>query len=98
LQALDDIQIRIMKELASPRSFRWDIRESYGSIAERIGVDEETVRRRVKRARESGFLKGWKLFLNPHLIGLESTGMQLEIDDETRKPEVISRVEQVDGL
>ena len=52
----------------------------------------------MKRARESGFLKGWKLFLNPHLIGLESTGMQLEIDDETRKPEVISRVEQVDGL
>ena len=98
MQALDDIQIRIMKELASPRSFRWDIRESYGSIAERIGVDEETVRRRVKRARESGFLKGWKLFLNPHLIGLESTGMQLEIDDETRKPEVISRVEQVDGV
>jgi DNA-binding Lrp family transcriptional regulator len=61
-------------------------------------VDEETVRRRVKRARESGFLKGWKLFLNPHLIGLESTGMQLEIDDEERKSAVISQVEQVDGV
>jgi DNA-binding Lrp family transcriptional regulator len=87
-----------MKELASPRSFRWDVRESYASIAEKIGVDEETVRRRVKRARESGFLKGWKLFLNPHLIGLESTGMQLEIDDEERKAAVISQVEQIDGV
>ena len=87
-----------MKELASPRSFRWDIRESYASIADKIGVDEETVRRRVKRARESGFLKGWKLFLNPHLIGLESTGMQLEIDDEERKADVIRQVEQVDGV
>lgn len=98
MSGLDDLQIRIMKELSSPRSFRWDIRESYASIAERIGVDEETVRRRVKRARESGFLKGWKLFLNPHLIGLESTGMQLEIDDEERKADVISQVEQVDGV
>jgi DNA-binding Lrp family transcriptional regulator len=87
-----------MKELTSPRSFRWDIRESYASIAEKIGVDEETVRRRVKRARESGFLKGWKLFLNPHLMGLESTGMQLEIDDEERKAAVISQVELVDGV
>jgi DNA-binding Lrp family transcriptional regulator len=87
-----------MKELASPRSFRWDIRESFASIAEKIGVDEETVRRRVKRARESGFLKGWKLFLNPHLIGLESMGMQLEIDDEERKADVISQVEQVGGV
>ena len=95
---LDDLQIRIMKELSSPRSFRWDIRESYASIAEKIGVDEETVRRRVKRARESGFLKGWKLFLNPHLIGLESMGMQLEIDNEERKADVIRQLEQVDGV
>jgi DNA-binding Lrp family transcriptional regulator len=98
LQGLDEIQIRIMNELASPRSFRWDIRESYASIAERLRVDEETVRRRVKRARESGFLKGWKLFLNPHLIGLESTGIQLDIDDEERKAAVISQVERMDGV
>lgn len=98
MSGLDDLQIRIMKELASPSSFRWDIRESYASIAEKIGVDEETVRRRVKRARESGFLKGWKLFLNPHLIGLESTGMQLDIDDENRKADVIRQVEQIDGV
>ena len=98
MKSLDDLQIRIMKELASPRSFRWDIRESYASIAERLGVDEETVRRRVKQARQSGFLKGWKLFLNPHLIGWESTGMQLDIDDEERKAEVISQIQQLDGV
>ena len=98
MPGLDDLQIRIMKELSSPRSFRWDIRESYASIAEKIGVDEETVRRRVKRARESGFLKGWKLFLNPHLIGFESTGMQLDIDDEDRKADVVRQVEQIDGV
>jgi DNA-binding Lrp family transcriptional regulator len=95
---MDDLEIRIMKELASPRSFRWDIRESYASIADRLGVDEETVRRRVSKARESGFLKGWKLLLNPHLIGLESTGVQLDVDDEDRKAEVISSVKEVDGV
>ncbi len=98
MQRMDDLEIRIMKELASPRSFRWDIRESYASIADRLGVDEETVRRRVSKARESGFLKGWKLLLNPHLIGLESTGVQLDVDDEDRKAEVISSVKEVDGV
>jgi len=98
LQKLDDLEIGIMKELASPRSFRWDIRESFASIAERLGVDEETVRRRVKRARESGFLKNWKLLLNPHLIGLESAGFQLEVDDEERKAEMISMIKDMDGV
>ncbi len=98
MNRLDDLEIRIMKELTSPLSFRWNIRESYASFAEKLGVDEETVRRRVKRARESGFLKGWKLFLNPHLIGFESTGLQIEIDDEERKLEVISKIGQVDGV
>ena len=98
MNRLDDLEIRIMKELTSPLSFRWNIRESYASFAEKLGVDEETVRRRVKRARESGFLKGWKLFLNPNLIGFESTGLQIEIDDEERKLEVISKIGQVDGV
>lgn len=87
-----------MKELASPSSFRWDIRESYRSIAARIGVDEETVRRRINRARESGFLKGWQVVLNPHVIGLESAGAQLTVDKEDRKTSVISQIEQLEGV
>ena len=98
MQRLDDLQIRIIKELTSPSSFRWDVRESYARIAEKLGVDEETVRRRVKRARESGFLKGWQLVLNPHLVGRESAGVQIEVDNEQRKNAVISQIEQLDGI
>jgi len=87
-----------MKELTSPSSFRWDIRESYGSIAAKIGVDEETVRRRVNRARDSGFLKGWQVVLNPHVIGRESAGAHLTVDDENRKDSVISEIEKLDGV
>ncbi|HZY94500.1 MAG TPA: AsnC family transcriptional regulator [Candidatus Bathyarchaeia archaeon] len=98
MQRPADLDIRIMKELTSPSSFRWDIRESYGSIAAKIGVDEETVRRRVNRARESGFLKGWQVVLNPHVIGRESAGAQLTVDDENRKGSVISDIEKSDGV
>lgn len=98
MQRPADLDIRIMKELTSPSSFRWDIRESYGSIAAKIGVDEETVRRRVNRARESGFLKGWQVVLNPHVVGRESAGAQLTVDDETRKNLVISMIEKLDGV
>jgi DNA-binding Lrp family transcriptional regulator len=98
LQRPVDLDIRIMKELASPSSFRWDIRESYSSIAAKIGVDEETVRRRINRARESGFLKGWQVVLNPHVVGLESAGAQLTIDKEERKSSVISQIEHLEGV
>ena len=93
-----DLDIRIVKELTSPSSFRWNVRESYSSIAAKIGVDEETVRRRISRARESGFLKGWQVVLNPHVVGLESAGAQLTVDKEDRKSSVISQIEQMDGV
>lgn len=93
-----DLDIRIVKELTSPSSFRWNVRESYSSIAAKIGVDEETVRRRISRARESGFLKGWQVVLNPHVVGLESAGAQLTVDKEDRKSSVISQIEQLDGV
>lgn len=87
-----------MRELVSPGSFRWDIRESYAAMAERLRVDEETVRRGVNRARETGFLREVQLVLNPHILELESTGIQVEIDDAERKSSAVSQIAQVEGV
>ena len=94
----DDLQLRIMRELTSPGSFRWDIRESYAAMAERLKVDEETVRRGVNRARELGFLKTIQLVLNPHLIGRESAGIQGNVEDPEKKQSTVSQIEQLDGV
>jgi DNA-binding Lrp family transcriptional regulator len=94
----DDLDRKIMREMESPESFRWNIRESYASIAKRLGVDEETVRKRVERVRQSGILQGWQLIINPHLIGRESASIELEVGSESAKNSAISQLKLTEGI
>ncbi|MGQ0797480.1 MAG: AsnC family transcriptional regulator [Methanobacteriota archaeon] len=94
----DDLQVRIIRELMSPTSFRWDVRESYASIGKKLGVDAETVRKRVKRAQGLGFLQSWRLLPNPDVLGCESTGIHFDVDDESRKPALIEQIKLIDGV
>jgi DNA-binding Lrp family transcriptional regulator len=87
-----------MKEVVSPSSFLWNVRESYASVAERAGVDEETVRRGLQRVQQFGILQGWQLVLNSHLIGHESASIVLETDDVERKPTAISQIKLIQGV
>ena len=98
MHRLDDLDVRIIKELGSPSSPQWNVRETYSSIAKRIGVDEETVRRRLKRAEERGILPGWRMMLNPHLIGCEAASLDLEVDDEEKKDRAVAEVRRIDGV
>jgi DNA-binding Lrp family transcriptional regulator len=98
MHRLDDLDVRIMKELGSPNSFQWNVRETYSSIAKRISVDEETVRRRLKRAEELGSLPGWRMMVNPRLIGCEAASLDLEVEDEEKKERAIAEVRLVDGV
>ncbi len=43
MRPTDDLQIRIMRELVSPGSLRWDIRESYAAMARRGDAMKKTV-------------------------------------------------------
>jgi len=94
----DDIDIRIIRALASPSSFQWDVRVSYAHVAERLDVDEETVRNRLKRMNDARFLQGWQLVLNPVLLGREAAIIELRVSDSGSKPEVISRLKLLDGV
>ena len=94
----DDLDVRIIKELGSPSSLQWNVRETYSNIARRIGVDEETVRRRLKRAEELGSLPGWRMMINPNLIGCEACCLDLEVEDEGKKDRMISEIRRVDGV
>jgi DNA-binding Lrp family transcriptional regulator len=95
---LDDLDIKIIKELGSPSSPQWNVRESYAHIARKLSVDEETVRVRVKRVKERGFLAGWRLMVNPRLLGWEAVTLELDVDAEENKAKAIAQIRLVDGV
>lgn len=53
---------------------QWSVRESYASIAKRVGVDEETVRKRINRQEKLGAIQGWSAVIHPNLIGCKGRG------------------------
>jgi DNA-binding Lrp family transcriptional regulator len=86
-----------MRELwGSP--IQWNTKKSYLAVARKLGVDEETVRNRVKRLKESGFLLGWRLVPNPMLLGRVSISLLLKFNDPASKESAISRLTGMDGV
>lgn len=98
MHRLDELDMRIIRELGSPTSPPWNVRLSYADISRRLGVDEETVRLRVKRARERGAFPTWQLMINPHLLGCDAVTLELEVEAEERKARAISQIKLVDGV
>ena len=98
MHRLDDLDVKIIKELASPSSPQWNVRQTYSNIAKRLGVDEETVRRRLKRAEERGAVPGWRMMENPHQIGCECASLDLEVKDEEGKDRAIAEIKLIDGV
>ncbi len=98
VERLDALDIRIIKEIQSPASFRWDARESFARLGRKLGVDEETVRKRLARMDRTGVFGTWRLLPNPHAIGQEICTIDLESVDETRKAASISQVKLVEGV
>jgi DNA-binding Lrp family transcriptional regulator len=74
------------------------VRRSYVDVARKLGVDEETVRNRLKTMKEMGLLRGWRLILNANLLDMNSSNVLLEFPTADAKEEVISRMRKVPGV
>lgn len=94
----DTIDNRILREIGSPRTVQWNVRESYASIAKRVGVDEETVRKRIKRMEGIGLIMGWRVMVNPSLIGCSYAFIDLEVQNTASKPDILSQLKLVEGV
>jgi DNA-binding Lrp family transcriptional regulator len=94
----DNLQLRILRELASPSTFRAFLRPTYSDIAKKLGIDEETVRVRVKRAQQAGTIIRWRLEINPHLWGCEAASVVLEVNNPSLKPSIISQIKLIDEV
>jgi DNA-binding Lrp family transcriptional regulator len=95
---LDDLDMKIIRELGGSSSPTWNVRESYSNISRKLGVDEETVRMRVNKAKERGFLPAWRVMINPLLINCCAANLDLEVRDEQNKAHAISKIKIVDGV
>ncbi len=94
----DELDRGIVKEIISPGSLRWDVREPYSKIAKRLAVDEETVRRRVARMREAGVIGKYVLFLNPSLLDRKDAMVYLESKNSDSIARAIPKLKLVDGI
>jgi DNA-binding Lrp family transcriptional regulator len=94
----DTLDLRIMKEIGTPQSMQWNVRESYSSIAKRVGVDEETVRKRIKRQEKVGAIFGWRAVIHPNLVGCVDAYIDLEVSNAERKEEIVSQLKMLDGI
>ncbi len=60
-----------------------DARTSYVKIAEKLGVSEAAVRKRVKRLKDLGVIKGYTIDVDPKKLGYEvSAIIGLDVDPE----------------
>jgi DNA-binding Lrp family transcriptional regulator len=99
LARIDNLDLKILKEITSPGLSNWgSARLSYAVIARKLGIDEETVRVRVRRAQNSGPIVGWQLLLNPHLIGKEAAIAIVDTAAVSSKSTIISQLKLLDEV
>lgn len=98
LYHLDDLDMKIIREIDSPNSPSWNVRVSYADISRKLGVDEETIRLRVKRAREHGAFPTLRLMVNPRLLDRKAVSLEVEVDAEEEKAMAVSKLRRVEGV
>jgi DNA-binding Lrp family transcriptional regulator len=97
LSIRDKAYTDLMKELWGSPDI-WNTKKSYIEIAERLGVDEETVRNRIKRLREIGFLLGYRVVPNPALLATKSASIRVDFGDRESKEAAIPRLAKMDNI
>ena len=96
---MDEVDAGIIRELSGPDgTYPWNVRQSYSSIGRKLGVDGETVRRRIIHMDKIGLLTGTEVVPNPFVLGREPVRVVLRVANPDRKKrEVVSQLRLVDG-
>lgn len=95
---LDTTDLAILRELTHPTTFQWDVRVSYAEVGRRVSLDEETVRARVKRMQEDGVIQGWRVMVNPGLLGRTVSRLVINAADDAAKERLLQALLAMDGV
>src|SRR3989442_12262313 len=99
--AVDALDVRLFRDLLqSPASSPMGahFRTSFGAIAKKVGVDEETVRHRIRRFHQDGLISGWRTIMNPAILGGGLYGIIFDVNPAIRKDEVIEAARLIPGM
>ncbi len=98
---MDTLDVRILRRLFQGRAYTSKgsaLRESLATIAKAVNVDEDTVRNRLRKFQESGFIRDWRLYVNPNFWGGGQIAVWADAGPETAKREVVERLRAVPGV
>jgi DNA-binding Lrp family transcriptional regulator len=99
--SLDRLDIRILGLLyrgVSKFGFRPDVKGMYGGIAEKLEMDEDTLRKRVDRLHSMGVIRGWHIIVNPGVFGLNTYAVWMTVDSQLQAEEVMRKIRLVHGI
>jgi DNA-binding Lrp family transcriptional regulator len=85
---MDKLDVQIFGALVHDRQAspaQSGIRIPIRKIGIKFGIDEDTVRKRIEKMRQSGFLRGWALFPNPNAFGLKGAEIWMDVDSDKSK-------------
>src|SRR6267143_2505651 len=97
---MDDLDVRVYREVFHGRTgppLESDVRKSYRSVARKLRIDEVTIRNRVKKLQQSGFVKGWRLIVNPSLLGVKLAQLWFDVRPPSAKDDLIRKLSLMHG-
>jgi DNA-binding Lrp family transcriptional regulator len=92
---LDRLDLRLLKSLLVNNGVPPGVpvlRKSFRSMGKELGVDQGTVRKRIKRFQENRILKGWYLGVNPGVEGNDIVHGWFAVGGESAKYDLIGRL------
>jgi DNA-binding Lrp family transcriptional regulator len=98
---LDSLDVAVLRWLMmgfEEYPARAEIRESYSLAAKRLNVSEGTLRNRILRLEESGYLSGLGVFLNPNGGGQHMAAIRLDVLPPSAKDAVVRKLELIEGV
>lgn len=90
---MDTLDFAILREFAHPGTFQFNVRLSNREVADKLDVDEETVRTRIRKLEQAGIIQRWGIAVHPHLLGRRL--MRVELPP---LPPEASRQKAMEGL
>ncbi|HEX9708984.1 MAG TPA: AsnC family transcriptional regulator, partial [Candidatus Thermoplasmatota archaeon] len=98
---MDPLDLKILRSMgvrpygpkpSDPESLR------VARVAKAIGVEPETVRARLARMEQSGFLRCYQVYPNLAHLGLQGSAYLFRVADDDKKADAIEKAALVDGL
>ena len=98
---MDDLDFRILGAIFGGGTWRftdWDPRISTREIAIRVGIAPSTVWERLRTWEEAGFLLGYGVLPNPHLLGTRFVSHNVRLVDSAARDAFVAAAERLEGV